>query len=144
MSSDVAAPYLQFLTTLTPDRIGELDRHCAPTVRFRDPFHDTAGIAAYRQVLRSMYEAMDVDQFTVTPPVCAGPVCHFEWTLRYRFRSPMLPRASSVIQGASRLLFDADGWVISHTDYWDAGVIYERVPGLGLLVRGLKGRIANA
>ncbi len=142
MGPDVAAPYLQFLTALSPGRIGELDRHCAPAVRFRDPFHDVAGIAAYQQVLLSMYEAMDVEEFAVTQPAYAGPVCHFEWTLRYRFRNRLLPRTDAVIPGASRLLFDADGKVAAHTDYWDAGVLYERVPGLGVLVRALKGRIA--
>lgn len=144
MAPDVAAPYLQFLTTLRPDRIGELDRHCTQAVRFRDPFHDVAGIAAYRQVLLAMYEAMDVEEFAVTEPAYAGPVCHVEWTLRYRFRNRLLPHAAAVIPGASRLLFDADGKVAAHTDYWDAGAIYERVPGLGVVVRALKGRIAAA
>jgi steroid delta-isomerase len=142
MGPDAAEPYLRFLTALTPATVGQLDRYCTQDVHFRDPFHDTVGVEAYRRVLLAMYEAMEIEEFAVTAPAYRDAGCHFEWTLRYRFRSALLPRAPATIPGATRLRLNADGLVAEHTDYWDAGAIYERTPGVGVLVRALKRRIA--
>jgi hypothetical protein len=43
--------------------------------------------------------------------------------------------------GATHLVFDADGKVAVHRDYWDAAEeLYEKLPLLGGLMRWLKRR----
>jgi hypothetical protein len=48
-----------------------------------------------------------------------------------------------VIRGGSHLTLDPDGRISDHRDYWDAAEeLYEKLPGLGALMRWLK-RKAN-
>ena len=43
--------------------------------------------------------------------------------------------------GASHLVFDAQGLVVLHRDYWDAAEeLYEKLPLVGSLMRWLKRR----
>ena len=47
--------------------------------------------------------------------------------------------AEQCIRGATHLRFAADGRVSFHRDYWDAAEeLYEKLPLLGSLMRGLK------
>lgn len=46
--------------------------------------------------------------------------------------------------GVSHFRFDEAGRVLIHKDFWDAGTgLYEYLPGIGGLVRGLRGRLAH-
>ena len=46
-----------------------------------------------------------------------------------------------MILGASQLVFDAQGRVVLHRDYWDAAEeLYEKLPVVGSLMRWLKRR----
>jgi steroid delta-isomerase len=49
------------------------------------------------------------------------------------------PRVSQRIHGLTLLRFDVAGKVVHHRDYWDAaGELYEKLPGIGLMMRGLR------
>jgi hypothetical protein len=46
-----------------------------------------------------------------------------------------------VIRGGSHLKYATDGRIALHRDYWDAAEeLYEKLPGLGSLMRWLKRR----
>jgi hypothetical protein len=48
------------------------------------------------------------------------------------------------VRGGSHLQFGADGRITLHRDYWDAAEeLYEKLPGVGALMRWLKRRASN-
>jgi hypothetical protein len=48
------------------------------------------------------------------------------------------------IEGVSEVRFDAAELVVEHVDYWDpAAAVYERLPLLGGVLRGLRRRLAH-
>ena len=62
------------------------------------------------------------------------------WDMQFRMRR--FNRAPQSIRGASHLVFDANGLVLLHRDYWDAAEeLYEKLPYLGGLMRWLKRRV---
>ena len=59
------------------------------------------------------------------------------WTMDATLARPAGMKLS--VAGSSLVRFTADGKVRAHRDYFDAGeMLYEKVPGLGLLIRGIK------
>jgi len=134
-------PYLAFLSRMRADTVADLALYCDPQVRFRDPFHDVSGVDRYIAICTAMFDAMHVDAFEIAAVHSENP-CTLEWTLRYRFRSGLLPSAPGAIAGASVVHFTGTGRVSSHTDYWDANVLLARMPLVGALVRSVKARVA--
>jgi hypothetical protein len=62
------------------------------------------------------------------------------WEFRFQFRA-YHKGEEQVILGASHLVFDAQGLVTRHRDYWDAAEeLYEKLPLVGGLMRWLKRR----
>jgi hypothetical protein len=60
------------------------------------------------------------------------------WEFRFRFRRFDRQR-EQVVRGSSHLRLDAQGRVQYHRDYWDAAEeLYEKIPGLGWLMRWLR------
>jgi steroid delta-isomerase len=64
----------------------------------------------------------------------------------FHFSTPRIARgAAQLIRGASWLEFDTEGRVTLHRDYWDAAEeLYEKLPGIGTLLRWLKTRLAHS
>ncbi len=132
--------YALFLEALTPDRIGELTEHCAPTVRFRDPFNDVSGIDAYAQVLDDMFDNLAEVGFKVHHTSCDRRICYMSWRFEFRGR-PGAPQRT--IDGVSKVRFDKAGLVIEHADYWDAASqVYEGLPVIGAVLRAIRRRLA--
>ena len=68
-----------------------------------------------------------------------GDQCLLTWDFLFhlrRFNSEL-----QTVRGASHLKFDASGLIEVHRDYWDvAEELYEKLPGIGSLMRWLKRR----
>jgi hypothetical protein len=43
--------------------------------------------------------------------------------------------------GMSHVRFDPEGKVVFHQDYWDTGIIYEKIPVLGAIITWIRQRI---
>ncbi len=132
---DAATAYVAFYERLTPESIGELHALCTPEVRFRDPFNDVVGIAAYEAVLAKMFRDVSEPRFRVTDRAFSDRVCYLRWRFRYA------PDGS--IEGMSEVHFDLFGKVTAHIDHWDSGSqFYATLPILGALIRLVKRRLA--
>jgi steroid Delta-isomerase len=111
----------------------------ADEARFKDPFNEVQGLPAIRGVFDHMFAALDSPRFIVTQAIVQGDQCFLVWDFLFRFR-----RFSSELQtvrGGSHLRFAADGRIALHRDYWDAAEeLYEKLPGVGALMRWLKRR----
>lgn len=131
---------VDFYTQLQPNRLPELHHWYAPTARFKDPFHAVQGPAAIEAIFRHMYASLQEPHFVVTQQVLEGAQCFLIWDFHFRLRR-FDTRTLHTIHGTSHLVFNAQGQIELHRDYWDsAEELYEKIPGLGGFMRWLKTR----
>lgn len=135
------APFQRYLETLAPASIAELRALVAPDVRFADPFHAVSGVAAMEGVFAAMFDTLTDVRFTVTDRAWSGTV----WYLRWRFEAIRRQGGAGLaFDGMSEVHFGPDGKVCFYRDHWDAAQgVYERLPGVGLVLRWLRRRIAG-
>ncbi len=125
------------LTTLRQ----QLGHVYAADAHFKDPFNDVHGLAAIERIFRHMFEQVDEPRFVITTHVLQGPQAFLTW--EFLFRMKRFSKETQCILGATHIIFDADGKVAVHRDYWDAAEeLYEKLPVFGSLMRWLK-RSAN-
>lgn len=109
----------------------------APDARFKDPFNEVRGVAAIAQIFEHMFEQVSNPRFVVTSSVLQGSQAFLTW--EFLFEMKRFSKAPQCILGATHIVFDGDGRVAVHRDYWDAAEeLYEKLPVLGALMRWLK------
>ena len=136
--SDRVDALVRFFETLTPQSVADLRRFYAEDCRFKDPFNDVRGHHALEAIFRHMFDQLDAPRFIVRECVTEMPRVLLTWDFEFRFRR-WQPRTTQHIHGASLLTFDEAGLVVMHRDYWDAAEeLYEKLPGIGALLRLLK------
>ncbi len=125
--------YLDWLQSLTPETVEHIAQHCAADVRFRDPFHDCVGYAAYRAVLTQALRDIPELAFRVhhVAPLADGAL--IDWTFSGRLR-----RQPFSFHGLSRVKQDGAGRIIEHVDVWDTAALYGRLPLIGRLLSWLR------
>lgn len=144
---------VQFFERLSPESLDQLAQIYRPEARFKDPFHEVVGIAAIRDVLAHMFRKLPGGTFVVTGclsaenPRTADPagastgrqvpvpaqLC-LTWDYRVEFAGK-----AQCIRGCSWLELAEDGRIAVHRDYWDlAEELYEKIPGLAVVMRWLK------
>ncbi len=112
----------------------------APDARFKDPFNEVQGVAAIEGIFRHMFVSLERPRFVVTGQVRQGGQCFLLWDFHFRFRR-FDTRTEQRVRGTSHIVFDAQGRVTLHRDYWDAAEeLYEKLPVVGGLMRWLKRR----
>jgi steroid delta-isomerase len=125
--------------TLSPDSLARLDQLYTADARFKDPFNEVQGVGAIRAIFAHMFVALDSPRFVVRDAVVQGEQCFLSWD--FLFRMKRFKRDAQCIRGASQLWLAQDGRIRVHRDYWDAAEeLYEKLPGLGALMRWLKRR----
>ncbi len=115
----------------------------ATDARFKDPFNDVQGLPAIGRIFEHMFRQLDQPRFTVRDIVAQGDALFLTWDFDFRTGRPGQRRGARAMQihGASHLRFNPSGQVAMHRDYWDAAEeLYEKLPGIGLLMRWLKRR----
>jgi steroid delta-isomerase len=129
---------VRFFETIGRDGLQErLAEVYAADAQFKDPFNDVSGLAAIGGVFEHMFEQVDAPHFVVTTQVLQGAQAFLTW--EFLFRMKRFSRETQCILGATHIIFDADGKVAVHRDYWDAAEeLYEKLPLLGSLMRWLK------
>ncbi|MGM9424821.1 nuclear transport factor 2 family protein [Hydrogenophaga sp. MI9] len=129
-----------FYGQLNPQDLDRLGDFYAPDARFKDPFNEVQGLPAIRQIFGHMFTALHDPRFVVTQQLVDGPQAFLVWEFRFRFRR-FDTVTEQVVRGGSHLVLDSDGLVTLHRDYWDAAEeLYEKLPGLGALMRWLRRR----
>jgi ketosteroid isomerase-like protein len=128
---------------MSPADLPRIGAYYAVDARFKDPFNDVQGVAAITAVFEHMYRALEAPRFVVQECISEGDMCFLSWDFLFRFKR--FDRATEQrVRGGSQLVFAADGRIALHRDYWDAAEeLYEKLPGIGALMRWLKRR-ANA
>ena len=129
-----------FFETLTPQSVSQLRTLYDAQARFKDPFNEVQGPAGIEQIFRHMYEALDQPHFVVTGQLVDGSQAFLTWEFRFRFKR-FDTTTWQTVRGGSHVLFNDQGLVTQHRDYWDAAEeLYEKLPLVGGLMRWLKKR----
>ena len=131
---------VQFFEQLQPQDLQRLPVIYAPEARFKDPFNEVQGLPEIERIFRHMYVALDQPHFVVTGQVVDGSQAFLTWEFRFRFKRFDTTTVQAV-GGASHVLFNEQGLVTMHRDYWDAAEeLYEKLPVVGWVMRWLKKR----
>ena len=131
-----------YFEALTPQSVAQIGSFYTPQARFKDPFNEVSGIAAITRIFEHMFAALHEPRFVVTQQIVDGAQAFLVWEFRFRFKR-FDTVTQQVIRGGSHLTLADDGRISDHRDYWDAAEeLYEKLPGLGALMRFLK-RKAN-
>ena len=131
-----------FFENIDASNVAQLASIYTEEASFKDPFNEVLGIVAITKIFRHMFEQVDAPRFVVTGSVLQGDQAFLTWD--FLFRMKRFSHDEQCIRGATHLRFAADGRVCLHRDYWDAAEeLYEKLPVLGSLMRGLK-RLANS
>ncbi|RCS57132.1 nuclear transport factor 2 family protein [Parvibium lacunae] len=127
----------QFFVTLSPDSVLQLrDLYCADAY-FKDPFNEVREIESIVALFKHMFVQVEAPRFIVLETVLQGSAAFLVWEFRFRMRRWNSTEQS--VRGSSHIKFAPDGKVSYHRDYWDvAEELYEKLPLLGSLMRGLK------
>ena len=131
---------VQFFEQLQPQDLQRLPGIYAPEARFKDPFNDVQGLAEIERIFAHMFESLDAPHFIVTERIVQGQQCFLIWDFRFRFRR-FDTQNWQTVRGGTHLVFNDEGLVTLHRDYWDAAEeLYEKLPVLGGVMRWLKKR----
>jgi len=126
--------------SLTPHSLGELATFYSAEARFKDPFNDVCGVPAITHLFEHMFQALHEPRFVVTQQVVDGAQAFLVWEFRFRFKR-FDTVTEQMVRGCSHLTLGESGRITEHRDYWDAAEeLYEKLPGLGVLMRYLKRR----
>ncbi len=126
-----------FFETLSLESTAQLTAIYSADAFFKDPFNEVRGIHAITRIFAHMFAQVNAPRFIVTTRIAQGGEAFLTWD--FRFGMKRFSSAEQCIRGATHLKFDADGHVCFHRDYWDAAEeLYEKLPVLGALMRGLK------
>jgi hypothetical protein len=66
---------------------------------------------------------------------------YVRWIMRLKTKRE--PRSPIEAVGMTQARFDDSGKVVFQQDYWDGGIVYERVPIVGWWIGKIKERIAG-
>jgi hypothetical protein len=129
-----------FFETLTPDSVAQLHTLYDAQATFKDPFNEVQGLPAIERIFRHMYVALDQPHFVITGQLVDGAQAFLTWEFRFRFKR-FDTATLQTVRGGSHVVFNAQGRVTLHRDYWDAAEeLYEKLPLVGSVMRWLKNR----
>ena len=137
------AQLIRFYHDLTIESVARFPDFYAEDAYFKDPFNEVRGVAAIQRIFTHMFRQVAEPRFIVTEQVADAGGAMLVWEFHFRIR--LWGRGEAhLMRGVSHLRFDADGKVVYHRDYWDAAEeLYMKLPGIGLLMRGLRRALAT-
>ncbi|NQW82828.1 MAG: nuclear transport factor 2 family protein [Alcaligenaceae bacterium] len=128
----------EWFETLTPASLQSIANVYAQSATFRDPFNDLRGVASVRQVYQHMFETLVEPRFVITSKLIESASAFMTWRFLFTSRGK-----AYVIEGSTHFVLDEQGLIAIHRDYWDAAQeLYEKIPVLGAVLRGLRRKLS--
>ncbi|MCJ7664236.1 MAG: nuclear transport factor 2 family protein [Desulfobacterales bacterium] len=127
------------LANFTEDTIRRYVRDLyAPNAYYRDSFTEKQGVENIESYFIQGTQTMHEIAFDLQDVAVHDGNYYFRWITQLSQKG----KDDDVINlpGISHVRFDKEGRIIFEQDFWDAGVIYERLPVIGFFVRWLKKR----
>lgn len=108
---------------------------------FRDPFHEVSGIDAIEKYFVNSTDAVEECTFDIQDVAGFHGNYYLRWVMHLKTKRD--PASPIEAVGVTHVRFDDKGKIVFHQDYWDGGIVYERIPGVGWLIGKIKSRIAG-
>lgn len=129
-----------FFETLSPSNVSQLHTLYDAQASFKDPFNEVKGLPEIERIFGHMYVALDQPHFVITGQLVDGAQAFLTWEFRFRFKR-FDTTTLQTVRGGSHVVFNEQGLVSLHRDYWDAAEeLYEKLPVVGGVMRWLKAR----
>ena len=133
---------IDFFNHTTLENANHLGDFYTADAYFKDPFNEVRGVEKITPIFTHMFTQVDGPRFVVTGHVLQDEQAFLTWD--FLFRMKRFSTDEQCIRGATHIRFANDGRVEFHRDYWDAAEeLYEKLPVLGALMRGLKRMARN-
>jgi hypothetical protein len=130
---------VRWFEALTRESTREVPRYYADDAYFRDPFNEVRSAASIERIYAHMFDQVVRPRFRVTGRWPGDDGTMLTWDFMFEMRGS---GRTETVQGATHLRFGMDGRILYHRDYWDAaGELYERIPVLGAVMRGVRRRL---
>ncbi|MDW5419013.1 nuclear transport factor 2 family protein [Iodobacter sp. CM08] len=127
---------LDWYSQISPQTLPQLGQFYAADARFKDPFNDVQGVAAIEAIFSHMFATTDKPRFIIAERLEQGQQAFITWTFEFNLQGKPYQ-----IIGGSHLVFNANGDVTLHRDYWDAAEeLLQKLPLIGAPIRWLRRR----
>jgi limonene-1,2-epoxide hydrolase len=132
--------FVALYTTYTEDNVRRHVRDLyAQDAYYRDSFTEMHGIENIEAYLIQGTHIMQNLTFDLQDVAVHDGNYYLRWITR--FSQKREKDEVTHLPGVSHVRFNKEGKIIFHQDFWDAGVIYERLPIVGFFIRWLKKRM---
>lgn len=106
---------------------------------FKDPFHKVTGVKEIYNIFQKMYFNLDKPIFKIEEIISNKNISYIKWQFEYSFKNE---KKENSFTGLSRVVFNLEGKVVLHEDFWDAGEnVYEKIPILKIIIKFVKNKI---
>jgi limonene-1,2-epoxide hydrolase len=106
---------------------------------FRDGFREVQGIDNIEKYFISSTETFHECTFDIQDVASNGGNYYFRWVMNLILKKNKNDKFQAV--GMSHVRFDKNGKITFHQDYWDTGIILEKIPVLGSIITWIRNRI---
>ncbi|WP_421846463.1 nuclear transport factor 2 family protein [Marinomonas sp.] len=121
-------------------QLDKIDDVYTEDVLFKDPVHELRGAENLHAYLSEMCVNVHSGRFEYLDQIVSENTAYIKWNMH--FKHPKLGNQTITVRGISQVQFNER--IYFHEDVYDLGqLIYEHVPLLGAVVKGLKKRLAN-
>jgi hypothetical protein len=129
---------VDWYTHLSIDTLQNIHDYYANEAYFKDPFNEVRGAFAIKQIFTHMFETTTKPKFVVSKAIQQHHHAFLIWDFHFGLNGK-----DYVIHGSSHIVFDEDGMVVIHRDYWDAAEeLWAKIPILKTLVQWLRNKFA--
>lgn len=139
LEKEAVARFVDFYRVFSPEVIRKgLRGLYADGAYFRDGLKEVVGIEAMEAYFLKSTEGIQTCTFDIQEMAVHQGNYYFRWVMHLTMkRSPDDPIRTV---GMSHVRYDAKGKVTFHQDYWDTGVVYEKIPVMGAVIRWIKNK----
>jgi steroid Delta-isomerase len=131
---DALDTYIVFYEQMTRKDLARLPAFFAKQAHFKDPFNDVVGVERINTLFHHMFDTLASPKFIIEEAIPSGDVAYIKWQFTAKLKAKSLK-----LVGVSRVVFDSDGLVTEHIDYWDASEqFYMKLPVIGSLLRFIR------
>jgi hypothetical protein len=132
--------FVSLYTTYTEDNVRRYVHDLyAHNAYYRDSFTELQGVENIETYLIQGTYIMHKLTFELQDVAVHDGNYYFRWITRFSLKRKK--EEVTHFLGISHVRFNKDGRIVFHQDFWDAGVIYEKLPVIGFFIRWMKKRM---
>ena len=134
--------FFDYYTTLDNQSPLELAALYHPEAELIDPFGTHQGLYALQRYFTHLLTNVEHCRFSIDSPLSEGQRFAVSWTMHWSH--PRISKGDTLALPGCSIVDVHDNLIIRQRDYYDAGeMVYEHLPLLGWLVRGVKRRVRS-